>query len=179
MSNSNVVNIEVKESMYNCNKEKGLDTPFLYITLIIKGVYGGQIYFETCAGSRNTGEPIYYICSHERAYKSELEDKIMNYYKNTYPRLIEELFLDIALDKNKYLNLDTNFHKYELWDSNPNDYSNTMEGYYFNEDKFMSSYYKYESLGRIYNYKKVEDFGENDDCANWTTESVEWRRYYL
>ena len=172
IDNSEVTDIEIRENKPN--------SCYLHITLSIEGKYNGRINFETWSGTKtSTGEDIYYIPSVERYYKSDLEKKILEYYKNTYPRLIEELFLDIAIDRKKYLKLDTTNNKYELWDREPSKYSDTMQGEYFDRRKPINSYYKYENLGKIFNHKTIRDFGNKSDWSNWTTETIEWKRYYI
>lgn len=179
------IELEVTESTYNNNKDKGLDTQFLYGNMKIQGIWNGYIHFKTSSGTKSsTGEPIYYIMYSDFKIISYLEEKIKNYYIDTYETMVEEEFLNLAVDKDLYLRLKTKRNEYELWDREPSDYSDTMSGDYCYSDRYNSyskTYDIYKTLKKIRKFNKVSEFIENKlgDRIGYTTETVEWRNYYI
>lgn len=177
--NSKVVSIDIAESPYNSLKDKGLDTPSLYITIRIDGKFNGEIYIETGSGYKSdTGLPIYYIMSSDRIITSNTKEKIMEYYEDTYKILIQELFLDTAVNKELYLNLEGEYSKYELWKRNPDSCCNTMQGYYADRNRYNASYERCKNLNKINQYTTFDEFLK-DDGVDWHKESVDWKVYSL
>lgn len=184
------IELEVTESSYNSNKDKSIDTQFLYVDINIKGNWNGIIHLETSAGIKSsTKEPIYYIMMSDLKIKSKIEEKIKNYYIDTYKIMIEEEFLNLATSKNMYLRLDIKGCEYELWDKKPSDYSDTMSGDYKYihkydddyEEKYLRRYEMYKTLKKINKANNLMDFikSHQGEGVGYETEKVEWRNYCI
>lgn len=164
-------------SVANKYKKTEENSQSLDIIISIRGRFNGKIYFETGSGTNtNYNKPIYYIWDSYSGIVSDLEVKIINYYKNTYKTILEESFLNIALNKNLYLNLDTKFNKYELWYREPAMYSSTMEGEYDSDDNYLICHSKNAKLNKLYEFDDFKDFIKSKHC-DWWTEKTEWRVY--
>lgn len=174
---SNMQSINIYKPTWTSNET------YIYMDIYITGKFNGIMHIQSSSGYTTKNgyrQDIYYIGDYDCYIRSELSRRIKDHYLN-YRDEIFDVFVDLLFDKDCYLKYDCQYNRYELWDNEPERYSDTLAGKsyddYLKYDNYNLSYKKYKNLKVLIKSNSISKFAE--EKLYGSKESIEWTNYKL
>ena len=179
-----LVDSEVKSYSIEPRYSKDPDELRLLIKVFIEGDFNGHIEIETSKGYRNTDNgriDIYYIMMSDRKIVSDKELKVKQMYK-AYQKYTIANLVDVALDKDIFLEYDDCYKNYTIWHKKPSEYGDSITGDMRLYDEHIH-YKKYKSfhdkLNKINFHESIEEYAEEVLYRSNESTTYEWTEYKL